>query len=97
MREAQEVGEAQALADRLVQLKLSVTMKAGETGTLYGSVTNGDIAALLEDKGIRIDRRRIVLDEPIKTLGEHELSIRLHRKVRGRVKLEVVAEESAES
>ena len=96
-RESKEVGEAQALADRLAQLSLSMTMKAGETGTLYGSVTNGDIATLLEGKGVRIERRRIVLGEPIKTLGEHELVIKLHRKVRGRVKLEVIAEESTET
>jgi large subunit ribosomal protein L9 len=92
VREAREGDEARALAARLGDIGLTVTRKAGEGGTLYGSVTTSEIAALLAERGVTVDRRRIVLEAPIKALGSHEVSIRLHREVRGVIKLEVVAE-----
>jgi large subunit ribosomal protein L9 len=91
-KEAHEADEARALAGQLAQIGLTVAKKAGEGGTLYGSVTTTEIATLLAEKGVVVDRRRIVLEEPIKSLGSHEVSIRLHRDVRGAVKVEVVAE-----
>lgn len=96
-RELKEIGVAEALAQRLGSLKLSITMKAGESGTLYGSVTNSDIAELLAARGVEVDRRRIQLDEPIKTLGECQVQVRVHPKVSAHVQLEVIAEESAEA
>lgn len=91
-RDTKEVTDAEALAQRLAGVVLTTQRKAGESGTLYGSVTNADLAALLAAHGIEIDRRRIVLDEPIKTVGEFEVRVRLHPKVGGSVRLNVVAE-----
>ena len=96
-RDHKEVSAAETLAARIGSLALSITMKAGESGTLYGSVTNSDIAELLAAQGVEVDRRRIVLDEPIKTLGERDVQVRLHSKVTAQVKLQVIAEESAEA
>lgn len=95
-RDAREVGEAEALAERIATTELVISKKAGESGTLYGSVTSSDIAELLSAKGIEVDRKRIVLGEPIKSLGEHEIQIKIHRKVEGKAQLVVVAEEETD-
>ena len=91
-REATAKAEAQQLAQMLSGVKLSVTRKAGETGTLFGSVTSMDIAELLEKAGYQIDRRKIELDEHIKQLGEFQIPIRLQHEVTATVSLHVVAE-----
>jgi large subunit ribosomal protein L9 len=59
---------------------------------LYGSVTSSDIGEFLESKGIEIDRRRVLLDEPVRSLGEHEVKIRLHPEVHATLKLLVTKE-----
>ena len=92
VKESKEIGEAEAFAAKLGGLHLSVVKKAGEGGTLYGSVTNVEIAELLRAKNIEVDRRRIVISDPIKSVGEFEVAVKLHHKVQGRVKLEVKAE-----
>lgn len=92
-RDAKEVAEAEAVAARIAELELTLPMKAGETGTLYGSVTNGDVAGLLADKGVEVDRRQMVFD-PIKAVGSYEIPVKLHRKVSATARLEVVAEEA---
>jgi large subunit ribosomal protein L9 len=92
LKEAKEVGEAQGLATRLAEIQLTVTKKAGEEGTLYGSVTPAEIAELLAGQGVEVDRRRLVIAEPIKRLGVHEVAIKLHRQVTGTIRLEVVSE-----
>lgn len=94
VKEAKEVGEAEAFATKLGGLHLSVAKKAGEGGTLYGSVTNVEIAELLAAKGVEVDRRRIMIAAPIKSVGEFEVAVKLHPKVQGKVKLQVNAEES---
>jgi large subunit ribosomal protein L9 len=95
-RDAHEIGEAEALAARMADVGLTSTKKAGESGTLYGSVTTGEIAEMLAAKGFGVDRRRIILAEPIKALGTYEIKIKIHRQVEGRVTLEVVPEGDAE-
>jgi len=97
LKETKEVGEAQGLAQRLGDVELTVSRKAGEEGTLYGSVTMSEIAELLAAKGLDVDRRRLVVKEPIKRLGAHEISIKLHRQVSGTIKLEVVNERIADA
>jgi len=97
LKEAKEVGDAQGLAQRLGDVELTVARKAGEEGTLYGSVTMSEIADLLAAKGLEVDRRRLVVREPIKRLGAHEVSIRLHRQVTGTIRLEVVNERGADA
>jgi large subunit ribosomal protein L9 len=93
LKEAQETEAARELAGRLAELRLSATKKAGESGTLYGSVTTTEIAELLARQGFEIDRRRIVLQEPIKSVGTHAVSIKLHREVTGTVELDVASEQ----
>ncbi len=97
VKEARAADEARAMAARMAEFELSVTKKAGESGTLYGSVTNVEIAELLKDKGVEVDRRRIVLGEPVKRLGDHGISIRLHRDVTAEITLHVVSEQREQS
>jgi large subunit ribosomal protein L9 len=91
-REAEERVAAEAVADRLVALELQVARKVGENDTLYGSVTNGDIAELLKAKGFDIDRRKILLPDPIRALGETLVPVKLHRDVTAQLKITVVKE-----
>jgi large subunit ribosomal protein L9 len=92
VQEQKDKQVAEALAARLAELSLTTAKKAGETATLYGSVTNTEIAGLLAEQGIEIDRRKIQIREPIKTLGTFEVSIKLHHEVIAKVKLEVTPE-----
>jgi large subunit ribosomal protein L9 len=92
-REAEERQTAEAFASRLAQIELSIARRVGETEALYGSVTSADIAEALAAKGLEVERRRIVLEEPIKQLGEFTVPVKLHREVTGQVKLTVVKEE----
>jgi len=93
-REAKEKAAAEELAKMLTGLVLTTTQKAGEADQLFGSVTAKDIADLLEKQGYQIDRRKIVLDHPIKTLGEHRVTLRLHREVSVEITVNVNREES---
>ncbi len=97
VHEQRELTAAQALAARIADTPVRVTKKAGETETLYGSVTAAEIADLLRDRGIEIDRRKLRLDEPIKSLGHFEVPLRLHHEVTAKVILEVAPETSPES
>src|SRR5690242_11858045 len=94
--EAEEQKIAQAMAERMGGVELAIARKVGETEALYGSVTTSDIAEALQAKGFDIDRRKIVLQEPIKKLGAFEIPVRLQRDVTATVKLAVVAEGGAE-
>ncbi len=82
-------------AKRFAGVELEFTVRAGEDGRLFGSVTNRDIEAALAEKGLEVSRRKILLEEPIRRLGEHDISIRLHPEVRVQVKVHVLADESA--
>jgi large subunit ribosomal protein L9 len=88
-----ELKDFTATRDRLEQLLLEVEAQAGEEGRLFGSVTPIQIAELIGEKGIDIDRRKIDLAEPIKEIGEHIVPIRLHREVIAKVSLKVTAAE----
>jgi large subunit ribosomal protein L9 len=88
-REAEEKGQAEAIAARLVAVEISISRRVGETDALYGSVTSGDIAEFLKGKGFEIDRRKLILPEPIKTLGEHTVPLKLHREVTVPLKVKV--------
>src|SRR5688572_10297211 len=80
-RESEERGQAEALASRLTALDIVITRRVGDTDQLYGSVTAADIAEFLKSKGLEIDRRKLILPEPIKTIGEHDVPLKLHREV----------------
>jgi large subunit ribosomal protein L9 len=87
-----ERGVAEQLAERLSRLSCTVARKVGESDALYGSVTNADIAAFLEKEGLAIDKRKIVLEEPIKALGIYSVPVRLHPEVTAEIKVWVVKE-----
>jgi large subunit ribosomal protein L9 len=89
-RTNKELETARALGAR-IQAAAAVVLKvkAGETGKLYGSVTNTDVAAALEEKGIALDRRKIVFKEPVRALGEHQAEVRLHPQVVAQVTVRV--------
>jgi large subunit ribosomal protein L9 len=91
-RQAKLKNSAQAEAGQLQSVQLKIARKVGEQDKLYGSVTALDIAEALAAQGKRIDRRSIHLPEPIKTIGSHEVEVRLHRDVSAKVRVEVVAE-----
>ena len=91
-RLAREKAEFEQLAERIATLRFIAPRKVGESDVLYGSVTSGDVADFLKTKGIVIDKRKVLLDEPIKHLGEHELKIKLHPEVQAALKLLVTKE-----
>jgi large subunit ribosomal protein L9 len=92
-REAKEKTGAEDLAKMLAGVVLETKQKAGEHDVLFGSVTAKDIAEMLEKKGFNIDRRKVMLDAPLKTLGEHSVNLRLHRDVIAAVKVVINHEE----
>ena len=92
LKEAEEQKVAQAMADRIGNIDVEIARKVGETDALYGSVTTSDIAEALAKKGFEVDRRKLVLQEPIKKLGEYSIPVKLHREVTAQIKLHVVAE-----
>lgn len=92
-KEAVEKGDAQTLAGLLADVSLEVTRKSGENDQLFGSVTSADISEALAAKGFTIDKRKITLVEPIKTIGEFDIPVKLHREVSATVKLAVKKDE----
>lgn len=92
-RHAKEREAAAEVAAQLAGVRLRIAKRVGETETLYGSVTATEVALLLEEKGISVDRRRIDLEGGIKTLGEHPVRIELHPDVVAEVTVTVEAEE----
>lgn len=95
-RSAVEKADADALARQLESVSLSFQRKAGEKDHLFGSVTSSDIGEALAQKGFNIDRRRIQLSDPLKSLGEFDVPVRLHRDVTSRVKVVIEKEGGAE-
>jgi large subunit ribosomal protein L9 len=91
-REAKAESEAQDLAKLLNGVTLTFRQKVGENDHLFGSVTTKDIAEGLEAQRFHIDRRKVQLEEPIRTLGEHMVTLRLHREVSTQIKVVVEAE-----
>ncbi|HWN18598.1 MAG TPA: 50S ribosomal protein L9 [Gemmatimonadales bacterium] len=91
-RDQAEKAEAQKVAATLGDVALNLSGKAGEEGKLFGSITSQDVAAALARAGHTVDKRRIELDHPIKTIGEHSVTIRLHPEVHAQLRVSVVAE-----
>ncbi len=96
-RSASEKVQAEELVAKLEPVVLSFTRKTGDGGHLFGSVTSADIAAGLASQGFEIDRRKIALNEPLKSVGEFVVAVKLHREVTAHVKVTVVAEATAET
>jgi large subunit ribosomal protein L9 len=88
-KSAKEKVDAEAFSTQLSEVELVFERKVGENDHLFGSVTSGDIAHELEAKGFKVDRRKISLDEPLKSLGEYHVPVKLHREVTAHVKVVV--------
>ncbi len=93
LKDAKIVEDAQAIADTLNAVAVSIAVKAGEEDKLFGSVTTQHIADSLKEKGFEIDRKTILLSEPIKSLGSFDVPIKLHPEVTAQIKVDVVKEE----
>jgi large subunit ribosomal protein L9 len=91
-RDQAEKVQAQEVATTLSAVTLSLSGKAGEEGKLFGSITSQDVAEALARAGHTVDKRRIELDHPIKTIGDHAVTIRLHPEVHAELRVSVVAE-----
>ena len=91
-RFVRDKADAEALAEQMKELTLVFRRKVGEQEHLFGSVTSGDVAEALEAKGFTVDRRKVHLDEPIKSLGEFNVSVRLHKEVTASVRVAVQKE-----
>lgn len=89
-KKQEELQQAQNLASQLEKLNVQISIKLGENGKLFGSVTNKEIAQYLQENfNIKIDKKKIVLSEPIKTLGEKQVEIKLHPKVTSKIKVTI--------
>ncbi len=93
LKDAKIVEDAQAIADTLNAVAVSIAVKAGEEDKLFGSVTTQHISDSLKEKGFEVDRKTILLSEPIKTLGSFDVPIKLHPEVTAQIKVDVVKEE----
>lgn len=92
LKDARNRESAETVARRLVPIVFRIEARSGSGGRLFGSVTASDIVeAVNRQSGVELDRRRLVIEEPIKTLGSHEVGVRLHSDVEFRLTLEVVS------
>lgn len=89
---AREKADAESLAKQFDGVTVNFTRRAGENNQLFGSVTTSDIASELEDKGFKLDRRKLVLNEPIKTTGDFKVAVKLHRDVTVNIPVHVAKE-----
>ena len=94
-RSAKEKSSAEELAKQFEGLSVSFTRKSGENDQLFGSVTSSDIAEALDKKGFKLDRRKINLHDPLKTLGEFDVPVKLHKEVTTHVKV-IIEKQAAE-
>ncbi|MGD0695201.1 MAG: 50S ribosomal protein L9 [Terriglobia bacterium] len=91
-QEAKEKADAEDLAKLMEGVAVAIKRKAGEQGTLFGSVTAIDVAEGLAAQGYKIDKRKIQLDNPLKVLGEYDVPVKLHREVTATIKVKVESE-----
>ena len=96
-REAEERSQAEAIAARIATVDITLARRVGDTEQLYGSVTSADVADFLKAKGFEIDRRKLILPEAIKALGEFDVPLKLHREVTVPLKVKVVKEGATEA
>jgi len=91
-KEADQKAQAEAVAARIAAVEIAIARRVGDTEQLYGSVTAADITDFLKAKGVEVDRRKLILPEPIKALGEYDVPLKLHRQVTVPLKVKVVRE-----
>jgi len=92
-RQVKEREEAEAIAEVINGIDLTISKRVGESETLYGSVTTTDLCEMLAAKGMQLDRRKIALNAPIKKLGDYEIPVKLHREVDAAFQVHVIKEE----
>ena len=90
-RDAEERAGAEAVAQRIAQAEIEISRRVGENDVMYGSVTATDIAQALHAKGFEVEKRKIALSEPLKSIGEHTVPVKIHRDVTAQVKVKVTA------
>ena len=95
VKDLEDQRAAEAVAARIGELDIEIGRRVGDNDTLYGSVTSADVAAALKAKGFDIDKRKIVLPEPLKALGETSVAIKVHHGVVAQAKVRVVAEKKS--
>lgn len=87
---AEKLAEAKALAERLAELSVSLTMKAGEGGKAFGSISTKEIAAAAASQlGLELDKKKLVLTDPIKTFGNFDVPVKIHKDVTGKLTVKV--------
>ncbi|CAG7643261.1 50S ribosomal protein L9 [Paenibacillus solanacearum] len=91
-KKAQEKANAQELGQKLGELTVQVKAKSGADGRLFGAVSNKQVGEALEKLGTKLDKRKIIMDEPIRTLGVTEVAVKLHPEVTAKLKVQVVEE-----
>jgi large subunit ribosomal protein L9 len=91
-KQQEQLEEAEALKNKLAEMTITIKTKTGEGGRVFGSVTSKQIADGLKEQGIKIDKRKIELNDPIKTLGYTDVPVKLHAQVTGTVKVHVTEE-----
>ena len=96
-KSAKEKSASEDLGRQISDVELTFERKVGDGEHLFGSVTSGDIAHALEQKGFTVDRRKIALEEPLKTLGEFHVPIKLHREVTAHVKVTIISDAPEET
>lgn len=89
-RKAKEKEEAQALAARIKGLTVTLKHKAGEEGRLFGSITSAEVSEALKQKGFEIDKKQVVVDDPIRLVGKYEVKVKLHHEVTASLHVEVM-------
>lgn len=90
-RKAEELAKAKELKEILEAKIVTIAIKAGENGKLFGSVTSKEIGTALEkQEGIKIDKKKIMLDDPIKTVGEKQVPVKIHPQVTAQLKVKIV-------
>ena len=90
-KRSKELKDLESVKSRLEAISLEIAAQVGEEGKLFGSVTSQNLADLLREKGVEVERRKIVLVEPIKTVGEHTITVRLRNDVVASIKVTVTA------
>lgn len=90
VEESKKLEDAKKLADKISALSLTIAAQAGEEEKLFGSVSNDDVAASLAEQGINIDKKEIILDEPIKKLGTYQVTVKVHPEVKASLRVWVV-------
>lgn len=91
-RKAQEKADAEALGRKLAETTVTIKAKSGADGRLFGAVSSKQVAEALDKAGLKVDKRKLVMDEPIRTLGFTEVAVKLHPEVTSKIRVQVVEE-----